>query len=76
MGKMVSVLLVALLLHGLTANQGLEDLNNPTVRENDLCVNMKKIVARGKRVSLVQPPWLLKLIHHKYRDLENHLVMK
>ena len=76
MGKMVSGLLVALFLQGLTANQGLENGSNPTVWEKDIHVNTEKFVARGNRVYLVQPPWLVKLIHDKYRDLENHLVMK
>ena len=76
MGKMVSGLLVALFLQGLTANQGLENRSNPTVWKKDIHVNTEKFVARGKRVYLVQPPWLVKLIHDKYRDLENHLVMK
>ena len=50
MGKMVTGLLVVLLLHGLSANQGLEDLSNPTARENNISLNMNKFFARGKRV--------------------------
>ena len=63
MGKMVTGLLVVLLLHGLSANQGLEDLSNPTARENNISLNMNKFFARGKRVFPVQPgqahPWKL-----------------
>ena len=71
---MVSVLLVALLLQGLTANQGLDDLNNPTTRENYIRLNIEKFVARGKRIFPLQPPWLVRLIHDNYNDLERSLV--
>ena len=75
MGKMVSGLLVALLMNGLTANQGLEDLNDPTVQENNISLNIEKLVARGKRVLPLQPPWLVKLLRDNYSDLTKHLVM-
>ena len=69
MGMMVSGLLVALLLHGLTANQGLEDLNNPTARENDFRMNMEKLDGIEKRVLPLQSPWLVKLLRDNYSAL-------
>ena len=58
MGKMVSFLLVALLMNGLTANQGLGDLtaNQRTWKFT------------------VYPTWFVKLIQDKYNELEKTLV--
>ena len=66
--------MVVLLMHGLAANQGLEVFRNPTARENNVRMNMEKLVARGKRVFPMQPDWVIKLIHEKYGDLEKVLV--
>ena len=75
MGKMAGGLFVVLLLHGLAANQRLNDFRKPTAREYNVHMDMEKFVARGKRVSLLQPDWVIKLIHEKYGDLEKNLVM-
>ena len=72
MGKVVSGLLVALFLQGLSANQGREDRSNPTVWEKDIHVNMKKFFVRGKRIFPI--PWLVMLIDDKYDDHEENLV--
>ena len=71
---MVGGLLVFLLLHGLAANRGVEELRNPTARESNVRMNMEKFAARGKRVFPMQPDWMVKIIHEKYADLEKILV--
>ena len=74
MGIMVSGVLVALLLHGLSANQDLKDLSNPTAREINIHMNMLRFVAPKKRGFPLQTPWLVKLTHEEYDDLEENLV--
>ena len=80
MGKMLSCLLVALLMNGLTANQDQEDL---TVNQGleDLTTTqglvLRKLVTRVVPWGFpVQPAWFIKLIWDKYRALEKTLVIE